>query len=135
MGGSMPTPPSNAPIVQLFGYEDSQPTRAALRFFKERRVVVHFVDLKQRPIAAGELRRFTQKLGAANLLVPHQFGQCGGKSLRRAGGAQEFGDKRPAQDQVDQINLSHLQHPVEHLLGQRIKAVGDDHRQSGERQL
>jgi arsenate reductase-like glutaredoxin family protein len=65
----MPGSPSG-PTVQLFGYEDSQPTRAALRFFKERRIVVHFVNLKQRPIAPGELRRFTERLGAANLLDP-----------------------------------------------------------------
>jgi arsenate reductase-like glutaredoxin family protein len=64
----MPTPPP--PAIQLFGYEDSQPTRAALRFFKERRVAIHFVNLKQRSIAPGELRRFTEKLGAQNLLDP-----------------------------------------------------------------
>jgi arsenate reductase-like glutaredoxin family protein len=63
-----PTPPT--PSVQLFGYEDSQPTRAALRFFKERRVAIHFVDLRQRSIAPGELRRFTERLGAQNLLDP-----------------------------------------------------------------
>ena len=57
-----------APQVQLFGYEDSAPTRAALRFFKERRVTVHFVDLRRRAIAPGELRRFVERLGAANLL-------------------------------------------------------------------
>jgi arsenate reductase len=56
--------------VQLFGFEDSQPTRAALRFFKERRVTVHFVNLRQRPIAPGELRRFVERLGAAALLDP-----------------------------------------------------------------
>src|SRR4029077_12961910 len=60
----------SAPTVQVFGYEDSQPTRAALRFFKERRVSVHFVNLRQRPIAPGELRRFTDRLGAAALLDP-----------------------------------------------------------------
>src|SRR5689334_718579 len=66
-----PSPPSSStPPVQLFGYEDSQPTRAALRFFKERRVTVHFVNLKQRAIAPGELRRFTERLGAGNLLDP-----------------------------------------------------------------
>jgi arsenate reductase-like glutaredoxin family protein len=54
----------------LFGYEDSQPTRAALRFFKERRVTVHFVNLKQRPIASGELRRFVDRHGALALLDP-----------------------------------------------------------------
>jgi len=58
------------PVIQLFGYEDSQPTRAALRFFKERRTTVHFVNLKQRSIAPGELRRFVERLGAAALLDP-----------------------------------------------------------------
>jgi arsenate reductase-like glutaredoxin family protein len=66
----MPQPPKSAHTVQLFGYEDSQPTRAALRFFKERRVEVHFVNLKQRPIALGELRRFVERLGAVSLLDP-----------------------------------------------------------------
>jgi arsenate reductase-like glutaredoxin family protein len=54
--------------VQIFGLEDSQPTRAAMRFFKERRTTIHFVDLRRKPIAAGELRRFTERLGAASLL-------------------------------------------------------------------
>jgi arsenate reductase-like glutaredoxin family protein len=57
-----PTPP--APQVQVFGLVDSRPTQAALRFFKERRVGVHFVDLRKKPIAPGELRRFVERLGA-----------------------------------------------------------------------
>ena len=56
-----------APNVQVFGREDSPATRAALRFFKERRVGVHFVDLRRRPIAPGELQRFVARLGAAAL--------------------------------------------------------------------
>lgn len=59
----MPTAPQG-PSVQVFGLEDSQPTRAALRFFKERRVTIHFVDLRRRPIAPAELRRFVERLGA-----------------------------------------------------------------------
>ena len=51
-------------LVQVFGTPDSQPTRAALRFFKERRIDIHFVDLKRKPMAAGELRRFVERLGA-----------------------------------------------------------------------
>ena len=62
----MPVPP--APSVQIFGLEDSQPTRAAQRFFKERRWTIHFVDLRRKPIAAGELRRFVDRLGAPALL-------------------------------------------------------------------
>jgi arsenate reductase-like glutaredoxin family protein len=56
------------PNIQVFGTNDSQSTRAALRFFRERRIVVHFVDLKKKPIASAELRRFTDRLGAATLL-------------------------------------------------------------------
>ena len=52
----MPAPAG--PTVQMFGLVDSRPTQAALRFFKERRVTVTFVDL----------RRFVERLGAAALL-------------------------------------------------------------------
>lgn len=61
----MSAPPTFS--VQVFGFADSQTTRAAQRFFKERRVGVHFVDLARKPMAAGELRRFVDKLGAAAL--------------------------------------------------------------------
>jgi arsenate reductase-like glutaredoxin family protein len=54
-------------LVQVFGTPDSQPTRAALRFFKERRIDVHFVDIRRKPMAAGELRRFVARLGARAL--------------------------------------------------------------------
>ncbi len=62
------TPTKKMPNIQVFGTNDSQPTRAALRFFRERRIVVHFVDLKKKPLAPGELRRFTDRLGATALL-------------------------------------------------------------------
>jgi arsenate reductase-like glutaredoxin family protein len=54
--------------VQMFGLADSRPTQAAQRFFKERRVGVTFVDLRRKPIAAGELRRFVERLGASAVL-------------------------------------------------------------------
>jgi arsenate reductase-like glutaredoxin family protein len=56
-----------SPPIQVFGREDSQDTRAALRFFKERRVVPHVVDVRRKPMAAGELRRFVERLGARAL--------------------------------------------------------------------
>ena len=64
--GKVPT--KKMPDIQVFGRDDSSATRAALRFFRERRIVVHYVDLKKRPIAAGELRRFTERLGARAVL-------------------------------------------------------------------
>lgn len=57
--------PSAGPSVQVFGLEGDSSTRAALRFFKERRIAIHFVDLRKRPLAAGELRRFVERFGAA----------------------------------------------------------------------
>jgi arsenate reductase-like glutaredoxin family protein len=67
----MPKVPAIAtPQVQVFGLEGDQSTRAALRFFKERRIRVHFVDLRRKPMAPGELRRFVERLGAAVLLDP-----------------------------------------------------------------
>lgn len=62
------TPTKKMPNIQVFGAEDSNATRGALRFFRERRIVVHYVDLRKKPVAAGELRRFIDKLGAAALL-------------------------------------------------------------------
>jgi len=69
----------DAPSVQIFGLEDSQPTRAAVRFFKERRVPIHFVDLRRKAIAPAELRRFVDRLGAAALLDPesHVYNELG----------------------------------------------------------
>ena len=61
-----PSPPAG-PLIQVFGRKDSQDTRAALRFFKERRLAIQFVDLRRKPMAAGELRRFAERLGAAAL--------------------------------------------------------------------
>ena len=67
------------PLVQVFGTPDSQPTRAALRFFKERRMEVHFVDIGRKAMAAGELRRFVERLGAQALADTE------GKAWRDAG--------------------------------------------------
>jgi arsenate reductase (glutaredoxin) len=54
--------------VQIFGLKNSQASRAADRFFKERRVPIQFVDLKQKPMAPGEIRRFVERFGLAALL-------------------------------------------------------------------
>ena len=54
--------------VQVFGIQKSADTRKALRFFKERRVKVHFVDMKIRAASKGELTRFSQKFGVEAIL-------------------------------------------------------------------
>jgi arsenate reductase (glutaredoxin) len=54
--------------VQVFGTKKNAATRKALRFFSERRVRTHFVDLAVRAASPGELRRFAQKFGAVALV-------------------------------------------------------------------
>ncbi len=54
--------------VQVFGTKKSAETRKALRFFAERRVKTHFVDLNERPASLGELSRFVQKFGLDRLI-------------------------------------------------------------------
>ncbi|MBA3877675.1 MAG: arsenate reductase [Anaerolinea sp.] len=61
-----PVAPSG-PVIQVFGREDSPETRAALRFFKERRAAAQFIDLRRKSMAPGELRRFVERLGAPAL--------------------------------------------------------------------
>ncbi len=65
-------------VIQVFGRSDSQETRRAQRFFKERRMPIAFVDLKKRPPAPGELKRFAQKFGARALMDE------GSKAYRKA---------------------------------------------------
>ncbi len=52
----------------MFGTKKSADTRKALRFFAERRILTHFVDLRERAPALGELRRFSDRFGASNLV-------------------------------------------------------------------
>lgn len=54
--------------VQIFGVKKNADVRKAERFFKERRIKVHFMDFKQRSPSKGELRRFFQKFGEEQLI-------------------------------------------------------------------
>ncbi len=54
--------------VQIFGTRKSADTRKALRFFSERRVKTHFVDLAERPASLGELKRFAERFGVGALI-------------------------------------------------------------------
>jgi arsenate reductase-like glutaredoxin family protein len=54
--------------AQIFGTKKNAETRKALRFFAERRIRTHFVDLTQRAASKGELTRFAQKFGVVALI-------------------------------------------------------------------
>ncbi|MCX7881729.1 MAG: arsenate reductase family protein [Brevinematales bacterium] len=48
--------------IQIFGVKKSFDTQKAERFFKERRVSFHFVDLKEKGFSPGELRSISEIL-------------------------------------------------------------------------
>jgi arsenate reductase-like glutaredoxin family protein len=72
------------PTIQVFGRRDSRETQKALRFFRERRLAVSFVDVAARPPAPAELRRFAERLGAEALLdrEGRRYGELGLGYLR-----------------------------------------------------
>ena len=65
--------------VQIFGTKKSADTRKAIRFFAERRMRTHFVDLQERAASRGELQRFAQKFGVDALIDrdSRRFGELG----------------------------------------------------------
>ena len=75
--------------VQIFGVKKSSDTRKALRFFAERRIKTHFVDLMERAASRGELQRFAQKFGVAALIdeTARRYAELGLRTAR-------YGDER-----------------------------------------
>jgi arsenate reductase (glutaredoxin) len=55
-------------IIQIFGTSKCQNTRAALRFFKERRVAVQFVDLNEKGLSEGEFQSIKKAVGLENMM-------------------------------------------------------------------
>ncbi|MCP4568776.1 MAG: ArsC family transcriptional regulator, partial [FCB group bacterium] len=43
-------------IIQIFGTPKCKDSRKAERFFKERRVKIQFIDLRDKGVSPGELR-------------------------------------------------------------------------------
>ena len=54
--------------IQIFGHRKDPDTRKTLRFFSERRIKPHFVDLRERAASKGELRRFVDRFGVEAVL-------------------------------------------------------------------
>jgi arsenate reductase-like glutaredoxin family protein len=98
--------------VQIFGTKKSADTRKALRFFSDRRIRTHFVDLDERPAAAGELNRFAQKYGLEALLDRESktFVDLGLKHARMS-------DQRWLEKLMDEPRL--LRMPLVRQLGQQ----------------
>ena len=83
--------------VQIFGVKKSSETRKALRFFAERRIKTHFVDLVERAASRGELTRFVQKFGVSALVddTARRYVELGLRTAR-------FGEERWLEILVDE---------------------------------
>ena len=86
--------------VQIFGTKKNPATRAALRFFAERRIKAHFVDFAERAAAPGELKRFAQKFGVQALVA-----RDGKRFAERGLGVARYGDERWLELLVDDPGL------------------------------
>ena len=68
--------------VQLFGTKKCAETRKAERWFKERRVTLHVVDLAQKGMAAGELRNVAARVGGWEALIDREGKRYVDKGLK-----------------------------------------------------
>ena len=70
-------------MIQIFGTKKCAETRKAERWFKERRIAVHFLDLKEKGPSPGELRSIAQHVPLAEL-VDRESSRFRDKGLRAA---------------------------------------------------
>jgi arsenate reductase (glutaredoxin) len=54
--------------IQIFGTNKCRDTRAAQRFFKERRIAFHFVDLAEKELSPGEFESVKRSAGLENMI-------------------------------------------------------------------
>ena len=96
----------------MFGVKKSIETRAALRFFAERRVKTHFVDFAVRGPSRGELIRFAQKFGVHVLIdtASKRFAELGWGVARS--GDQTWLDKLVEEPLVLKLPLVRYQHQL-----------------------
>ncbi|HSZ84240.1 MAG TPA: ArsC/Spx/MgsR family protein [Polyangia bacterium] len=70
--------------VQVFGTKKCAETRKAERFFKERGVKIHAVDLAQKGMSAGELRNVAARVGGMEALIDRDGARYVAKGLKHA---------------------------------------------------
>ena len=49
-------------VIQIFGTKKCKDTGKALRFFKERGISIHFIDLKEKAVSPGELSSISRSV-------------------------------------------------------------------------
>ena len=61
--------PATIANLQIFGTRKCKDTRLAERFFKDRRIPFHFIDITQKAPSAGELRKVAAVVGGIEKLI------------------------------------------------------------------
>jgi arsenate reductase len=55
--------------IQIFGTKKSFDTKKAQRYFKERRIKVQFIDLREKEMSKGELQSVLRAVGGIDALI------------------------------------------------------------------
>jgi len=55
-------------MIQIFGTNKCKESAKALRFFKERNIKIHFVDLSDKGISKGELQNISRSIPLSDLI-------------------------------------------------------------------
>lgn len=55
-------------MIQIFGTKKCKDTAKALRYFKERSIQVHLVDLTEKGMSRGELKNITRNIPVEELI-------------------------------------------------------------------
>ncbi len=99
--------------VQIFGVRKCPDTRKAERWFKERRIPLHLVDLGEKGLSAGELRSVASRAGGLAALA-----DTGGKRWLERG----LKYARPGEAELERLLLADpllLRTPIVRHGGQR----------------
>jgi arsenate reductase len=70
--------------VQVFGTKKCAETRKTERFFKERGLKIHLVDLAEKGMSAGELRNVAARVGGMEALIDRAGKRYVDKGLKYA---------------------------------------------------
>lgn len=71
-------------MIQIFGTAKCKTTRAAERFFRERRVPVQVVDLREKGLSKGELASVARAVGGVRALYAADGARAKERGLQHA---------------------------------------------------
>jgi arsenate reductase (glutaredoxin) len=74
----------SSPIVQIFGHKKCADTRKAERWFKERRLKIQMIDLREKGMSPGELRSAAASVGGMEALIDREGARYTEKGLRHS---------------------------------------------------